>query len=95
MRHRYEIQDIDPEPDATPERVPIHSLTPIPPESAQPAEIPRGHQVLAVYPETTTFYKAEIVKLTKGGALYQLWFEGEDEEGTAQEVSRRYVLDVK
>lgn len=92
--YRYDVQDVDPAEHSI-DRVGPHVLSPIPAESTPPAEIPKGHQVLAVYPETTTFYRAEIVSIKKDGLHYRLRFEGEEERGMEQEVSRRYVLDVK
>jgi SAGA-associated factor 29 len=59
-------------------------------------DFPKGKQVLARYPETTTFYKAEVMGMKKTAAGYfcRLRFEGEEEKDREVEVERRYVLDV-
>ena len=96
MNYRYEILDTEPEPDTTPERVSPQSLVPIPPPGAAVHEVSKGQQVFALYPETSTFYKAEVVNM-KGTEKdhCRLRFEGEEEKGKEQQVERRYVLDVK
>ena len=53
-------------------------------------EFPIGKQVLARYPETTTFYRAEVKGVKKD--VYRLKFE--DDQDQEMEVGRRYVLDV-
>jgi SAGA-associated factor 29 len=52
---------------------------------------PTGTKVLARYPETTTFYPAEVVGTKRDGTC-KLMFEGEEEEGKETEVERRLVL---
>ncbi|KAH3679764.1 hypothetical protein WICMUC_000730 [Wickerhamomyces mucosus] len=52
---------------------------------------PYGTKVLARYPETTTFYPAEVIG-TKRDRRCRLKFEGEEEEGKETEVDRRLVL---
>jgi SAGA-associated factor 29 len=47
--------------------------------------------VLARYPDTTTFYRAEVVAMN--GKLVKLRFEGEEDEQVTMEVDRRFVLD--
>jgi len=47
--------------------------------------------VLARYPETTTFYPAEVIGTKRDGRC-RLRFEGEEEEGKETEVDRRLVL---
>lgn len=46
--------------------------------------------MLARYPETTTFYRAEVKGVKK--EVYRLKFE--DDQDQEMEVGRRYVLDV-
>jgi len=94
---RYEIQDIEPELDEdgrepSPYRASVQSLIVIPSATAPLPDLPRGKQVLALYPQTTTFYKAELVGMRKDHC--RLRFEGEDEKDKEQDVERRYVLDV-
>ena len=58
-------------------------------------EVPVGKTVLARYPETTTFYRAEVRALRRdkqGGEVYRLSFEDDEQE---RDVPRRYVLDVQ
>jgi SAGA-associated factor 29 len=50
-----------------------------------------GKQVLARYPDTTTFYRAEVMGAKK--EAYRLKFEGEEDD-KEMEVDRRYVLDI-
>lgn len=50
-----------------------------------------GQKVLARYPETTTFYRAEVVTVRRDGKC-RLKFVGEEDEGKEQEVERRVVL---
>lgn len=50
-----------------------------------------GRQVLARYPETTTFYKAEVMSSKKES--YNLKFEGEEDD-MERVVARRFVLDL-
>lgn len=52
---------------------------------------PYGTKVLARYPETTTFYPAEVIGTKRDGRC-KLKFEGEEEEGKETEVDRRLVV---
>jgi SAGA-associated factor 29 len=52
---------------------------------------PYGTRVLARYPETTTFYPAEVIGTKRDGRC-RLKFEGEEEEGKETEVERRLVV---
>ena len=45
--------------------------------------------VLALYPQTTTFYKAEVISTTEGKV--NLRFEGENDSAMLQQVERRFV----
>jgi SAGA-associated factor 29 len=60
---RYEIRDSDPDPPTPPlpYRASVNHLVPIPPANSSLPDIPAKKQVLALYPGTTTFYKAEVV----------------------------------
>lgn len=64
-QRRYEIIDSDPDPPTPshPYRASVNHLVPIPPPAANPAlpDLPARRNVLALYPGTTTFYKAEVV----------------------------------
>ena len=50
-----------------------------------------GKPVLAKYPETTTFYRAEVTGVKREKDVYRLKFE--DDAGVELEVPRRYVLE--
>lgn len=64
-QRRYEIIDADPDPPtpSQPYRASVAYLVPIPPPSANSTlpDLPKKRGVLALYPGTTTFYKAEVV----------------------------------
>jgi len=51
-----------------------------------------GKQVLARYPDTTTFYRAEVMAVSKKDG-YRLKFEGEEDD-KEMDVDRRFVLDL-
>lgn len=80
----------------------MNHLVPIPAIVANTTlpDLAKGKNVLALYPGTTTFYKAEVVVgwrmdgTGKGeeGNLVRLRFEGEDEADREMSVERRYVL---
>lgn len=55
--------------------------------------MPKGMTVLAVYPDTSVFYKAEIVGIKKD--MCRLRFEGEDDQSMEQEIPRRLVVEFK
>jgi len=67
-------------------------LQPIPVPDTPLPDLPKGRWVLALYPNTTTFYRAEMMGMRKNHC--RLRFEGEDEKDKEQEVDRRYVLDI-
>ncbi|KAF2643948.1 hypothetical protein P280DRAFT_420498, partial [Massarina eburnea CBS 473.64] len=103
-QRRYEIIDSDPEPPtpAVPYRASVNHLVPIPSPSLNMTlpDLPKHKNVLALYPSTTTFYKAEVVVAWKGngnagGEFVRLRFEGEDEADREMSVERRYVLPDK
>lgn len=52
---------------------------------------PVGTKVIARYPETTTFYPAEVIGTKRDGKC-RLRFDGEEEVGKETEVERRLVL---
>lgn len=92
---KFEIRD--PEPDENNNLNPSFKATYkevllIPPvsEAADLVNYPYGTQVLARYPETTTFYTAVVVGHRKDRV--KLKFDGEDEVNKETEVERRLVL---
>jgi SAGA-associated factor 29 len=109
-QRRYEIIDADPDPPtpSVPYRASVNHLVAIPPPSsnATAPDLNKGKHVLALYPGTTTFYKAEVVAGWKAADakvkseegvenLVRLRFEGEDEADREMSVERRYVLPDK
>ena len=109
-QRRYEIIDADPDPPtpSIPYRASVNHLVPIPQPSSNTTlpDLNKGKNVLALYPGTTTFYKAEVVASWRVGDgrvkreedgegvenLVRLRFEGEDEADREMSVERRYVL---
>ena len=94
VNFRYEVQD--PEPDENGAQGQVYraaapSLVPIPPSGAVLPDFPKGKQVLARYPDTTTFYRAEVMGMKRDAC--RLKFEGEEEIGKEMDVDRRFVLD--
>lgn len=94
---RYDVQD--PEPDEVTKkpgavyRTSAASMVPIPSLGAPLPEYPKGKAVLARYPDTTTFYRAEVVGMNRENGNVVLRFEGEEDAATTWEVDRRFVLD--
>jgi SAGA-associated factor 29 len=92
---RYDVQD--PEPDEVTKkpgqiyRTSAASMVTIPPPGLVLADYPAGKHVLARYPDTTTFYRAEVLGMN--GRAVTLRFEGEDDASETKEVDRRFVLD--
>lgn len=92
---RYDVQD--PEPDEVTKlpgaiyRTSAASMVPIPSLGHPLPDYPQGKAVLARYPDTTTFYRAEVVGMN--GKLVNLRFEGEEDAQVTMEVDRRFVLD--
>lgn len=106
-QRRYEIIDADPDPPTpcVPYRASVNHLIPITPPSTNTTlpDLNKGRNVLALYPGTTTFYKAEVVAGWRvadwkedgkdvAENLVRLRFEGEDEADREMSVERRYVL---
>ncbi|CAD0023067.1 unnamed protein product, partial [Aureobasidium pullulans] len=106
-QRRYEIQDAEPEPlpdgeFPPPYRASVAHLMPIPTKNDGLADLNKGRNVLAQYPDTTTFYKAEVMEnwrskdlsdTSDGSHLVHLSFEGDD--GNNTQVERRFVLAEK
>jgi len=91
---RYEVEDPEPDQEGghAKYKASASALIPVPKESAGLPVYPVGKQVLARYPETTTFYRAEVMGTKRDGTC-RLKFEGEEEVGKETEVERRVVLD--
>lgn len=90
---RYEVQD--PEPDENHQagkiyRANMRDMIALPSKDANLPPLASGTTVLAQYPETTAFYRAEVTSCTSQKCL--LVFEGEEETGKETEVDRHLVL---
>jgi SAGA-associated factor 29 len=94
MLRRFDVKDPDPDPDEKDAvyRAKPDQLLPIPTEGSSLPTFSVGKQVLARYPDTTTFYKAEVMAVKKD--VYRLRFEGEEDD-KEMDVDRRFVLDDK
>ena len=89
----YEVQDPEPDDTGAPGQIYktwANNLIAIPSADATLADYPVGKQVLARYPETTTFYHAEVTGVKKD--ICRLKFE--DDQNQENEVARRYVLEL-
>lgn len=96
---RYDVQDPFPEGAATKPgeftyKSSASQMVPIPREGTPLGDYEVGKAVLALYPETTTFYRAEVKAMLDNGANVQLLFEDEA-AGALKIVERRMVLDHK
>jgi len=95
---RYDVQD--PFPDEVTGkpgdsyRSSASSMVTIPPVGTPLQDYEVGKRVLALYPETTTFYRADVKAMLEGGSKVQLLFEDET-AGALKVVERRFVLDHK
>ncbi|PTD07208.1 hypothetical protein FCULG_00007056 [Fusarium culmorum] len=95
---RYKVLDIEPEDQSKQKeyRSSASSMIPITPESlaATLKDWESGKVVLALYPNTTTFYKAEVHSMDNDGKV-NLKFEGENDSSTLQQVERRFVIEYR
>ncbi|KAK9465889.1 SGF29 tudor-like domain-containing protein [Lipomyces arxii] len=93
---RFEIQDPEPDENNNPGQMykaGLKDIILIPESSIDLPVHPSGTKVLARYPETTTFYKAEVMGTKRDGTC-RLKFEGEEEVGKETEVERRLVIEM-
>lgn len=98
-KHRYEVEDIEPQEDGKPLRYPALlrstpiSIIPLPDKDAPPGspahlsayqEFPTRATVMALYPDTSCFYRAEVIASPKdrasGTTFYKLKFEDDDDQ---------------
>ena len=87
------MQDPEPDENGAPGQIYLTSaaqLIPIPTPETPLSPYAVGKHVLARYPETTTFYDAEV----KGGRKDICKLRFEDDQNKEMEVARRFVLDV-
>ena len=95
-QRRYEVQDADTSSDPPPpQRASVSQLIQIPELNKGLSDLAKGRQVLAEYPDTTTFYKADVQETWKGdGKTEWVKLRFEDDE-VLKEVERRFVLTEK
>ncbi|CAM1509391.1 Fc.00g031300.m01.CDS01 [Cosmosporella sp. VM-42] len=95
---RYKVLDIEPEDQSKSKeyRSSASSMIPIAPESQASTlkDWEAGMWCLALYPNTTTFYKAEVHSMASDGKV-NLKFEGENDSTTLQQVERRFVIEYR
>lgn len=95
---RYKVLDIEPDDQSKQKeyRTSASSMIPITPESQASTlkDWEAGQVVLALYPNTTTFYKAEVHSMDSQGRV-NLKFEGENDSTTLQQVERRFVIEYR
>ncbi|KAI1162868.1 hypothetical protein F5B18DRAFT_662171 [Nemania serpens] len=75
-------------------RTSASSMILIPKEGTVLPPLEGGKIVLALYPNTTTFYKAEVMGMD-GTEKVNLKFEGEESSNTMQAVTRRHVVEYR
>lgn len=95
---RYKVIDVEPDDHSKQKeyRTSASSMIPITPDS-QSSTLPDWDPntiVLALYPNTTTFYKAEVHSMDEEGRV-NLKFEGENDSSTLQQVERRFVIEYR
>ncbi|KAG5978129.1 hypothetical protein E4U55_006364 [Claviceps digitariae] len=95
---RYKVLDIEPDDQSKQKeyRTSASSMIPITPASQASTlkDWEAGQVVLALYPNTTTFYKAEVHSMDGQGRV-DLKFEGENDSTTTQQVERRFVIEYR
>lgn len=95
---RYKVQDADPDippGDRVEYKTSASNMIPIPPPGAELPDLDKGKTVLALYPDSTTFYKAEVMGRDAATGRVSLRFEGEEKSDTFQLVERRYVVEYR
>lgn len=95
---RYKVLDIEPDDQSKQKeyRSSASSMIAITPESQAGSlrDWDSGKMVLALYPQTTTFYKAEVDSMADDGRV-NLRFEGENDSTMLQQVERRFVIEYR
>ncbi|KAF9220941.1 hypothetical protein BS17DRAFT_712952 [Gyrodon lividus] len=103
-KNRYEVQDVEPQEDGQPGQcynTTLRAIIPLPDPNAPPngaahpnayQEFPAGSTVMALYPDTSCFYRAEVVSSpkdlqppgrvisSKHISMYKLKFEDDDDQ---------------
>ena len=92
-QRRYEVQDADLSGSPPPsQRASVAQLIQIPETNKGLGDLAKGRGVLAQYPDTTTFYKAQVVEAWKrgdAGGRVKVMFEDDEAD---KEVERRFVF---
>ncbi|KAI1474694.1 hypothetical protein K445DRAFT_323221 [Daldinia sp. EC12] len=93
---RYRVLDADVDENGHQKdfRTYASSMILIPKEGTVLPPLETGKTVLALYPNTTTFYKAEVMGMD-GDEKVNLKFEGEESSNTMQAVIRRHVVEYR
>ncbi len=91
---RYRVLDAEPDEHGVKKdfRTSASSMIPIPQEGTVLPPLETGKTILAMYPDSTTFYKAEVLGMAPDGKV-NLKFEGD--EALMQAVIRRYVVEYR
>lgn len=112
-KNRYEVQDVEPQEDGQPGQcynTTLRAIIPLPDPSALATsaahlnayqEFPAGSTVMALYPDTSCFYRAEVISSprdvpgrgasTKTIAMYKLKFEDDDDQ--EHSVAAQWVVE--
>ncbi|KAG0703800.1 SGF29 tudor-like domain-containing protein [Suillus ampliporus] len=113
-KNRYEVQDVEPQEDGQPGQcynTTLRAIIPLPDPNAPPTsaahlnayqEFPAGSTVMALYPDTSCFYRAEVISSprdvqpirgvsTKHIATYKLKFEDDDDQ--EHSVAAQWVVE--
>ncbi|KAI0383406.1 SGF29 tudor-like domain-containing protein [Hypomontagnella monticulosa] len=93
-RYRVLDADVDETGHQKDFRTSASSMILIPKEGTVLPPLETGKTVLALYPNTTTFYKAEVMGMDGDGKV-NLRFEGEESSNTMQAVTRRHVVEYR
>ncbi|KAI5925198.1 SAGA-associated factor 29 [Camillea tinctor] len=93
---RYRVLDADVDENGHQKdfRTSASSMILIPKDGTALPPLDNGKVVLALYPNTTTFYKAEVMGMDADGKV-NLKFEGEESSNTMQAVTRRHVVEYR
>jgi SAGA-associated factor 29 len=92
-RYRVLDADLDDAGNQKDFRTSASSMILIPKDGTVLPPLDTGKTVLALYPNTTTFYKAEVMGMGEGKV--NLKFEGEESSNTMQAVGRRHVVEYR
>ncbi|ETS81150.1 hypothetical protein PFICI_06152 [Pestalotiopsis fici W106-1] len=93
---RYKVLDVDMDESGKQKefRSSASSMIGIPKEGVSLPPLDSGKVVLALYPQTTTFYKATVIGMDPDGQV-SLKFDGEEKDSVRQHVARRFVVEYR